>query len=102
MTESASKKAWTIFDAETGIGTRVVGEMPMFHPGRCRWCGSIYDGGKVEVTGRYSDCSVWKAPCCGNTADDRPQSWGGSFFPLTNAERRRLLPPGSSRGGEPS
>lgn len=58
----------------------------MFHPGRCRWCGSIYDGGKVEVTARYADCSVWKAPCCGVTADDRPLAWGGSFTPLGREE----------------
>lgn len=72
---------------------RIVGEQPMFHPGRCRWCGAIYDGGKVEVTARYADCSVWKAPCCGNTADDRPQGWGGSFFPLSAEERRAIFPP---------
>lgn len=97
--QRADENVVTVFDAATGIATRVVGAMPMFHPGRCRWCGSVYDGGKVEVTGRYSDCSVWKAPCCGNTADDRPHSWGGSFFPLTNDERRRLLPGGGDSRG---
>lgn len=42
----------------------------MFSPVRCV-CGRIYDMGKVEVTARYADCSMWKAPCCGRTADDR-------------------------------
>jgi hypothetical protein len=42
----------------------------MFMPARCV-CGQVYDLGKVEVTARYSDCSMWKAPCCGRTADDR-------------------------------
>lgn len=70
---------------------RVVGGpvSEMFHPGKCRWCGAIYDGGKVEVTARYSDCSVWKSPCCNATTDDRPVSWGGSFKPLTSEQRRR-------------
>lgn len=42
---------------------------------RCR-CGSIYDMWNVEVTGRYTDCSVWVTPCCGMTTDDRPAGWG--------------------------
>lgn len=38
---------------------------------RCTWCGGIYNLGKVEVTARYVDCSMWKAPCCGRLVDDR-------------------------------
>jgi hypothetical protein len=45
----------------------------MTSPVRCA-CGQVYDLGKVEVTARYLDCSVWKAPCCGRTADDRYES----------------------------
>lgn len=45
----------------------------MFKPVRCT-CGHIYDLGKVEVTARYTDCSMWKAPCCGRTADDRGET----------------------------
>ncbi|WP_045740798.1 hypothetical protein [Actinoplanes rectilineatus] len=45
----------------------------MFKPVRCT-CGGIYDLGTVEVTGRYTDCSVWRAPCCGRTADDRGET----------------------------
>lgn len=43
----------------------------MFMPVRCAFCREIYDLGNVEVTARYADCSVWKTPCCGRTADDR-------------------------------
>jgi len=46
---------------------------------RCYHCGGTYDLGKVEVTGRYTDCSVWKAPCCGRTVDDRPWPHGGHY-----------------------
>lgn len=38
---------------------------------RCSFCGGIYDLAYVEVTARYTDCSMWKTPCCNNTADDR-------------------------------
>ena len=41
---------------------------------RCT-CGETYKLSEVEVTARYADCSVWKAPCCGRTADDR--WWNG-------------------------
>lgn len=38
---------------------------------RCTYCRGEYDLGKVEVTARYTDCSMWKAPCCGRLVDDR-------------------------------
>lgn len=40
-------------------------------------CGEIYDMGRVEVITRYTDCSAWRAPCCGRLTDDRPR-WNGS------------------------
>lgn len=44
----------------------------MTQPVRCNRCSrGVYDLGKVEVTARYTDCSVWKAPCCGAVVDDR-------------------------------
>lgn len=45
----------------------------MFKPVRCT-CGQIYDLGKVEVEGRYADCSTWHALCCGRYADDRGET----------------------------
>lgn len=45
----------------------------MMSPVRCT-CGSVYDLAAVEVTGRYVDCSVWRAPCCGREADDRGET----------------------------
>ncbi len=38
---------------------------------RCTHCGGVYDLCKVEVTARYTDCSMWKSPCCGLLVDDR-------------------------------
>lgn len=52
----------------------------MRSPVRCRWCSGVYDLGKVTVTGRYTDCSMWKAPCCGVLADDRKPPWGVSHY----------------------
>jgi hypothetical protein len=46
----------------------IIADMSM--PVQCT-CSKIYDLGKVEVTARYADCSMWKAPCCGRPADDR-------------------------------
>ena len=46
----------------------------MFNPVRCTCCGNVYDLGKVEVTARYTDCSVWKAPCCQRVVDDRGET----------------------------
>ncbi|GAA2347399.1 hypothetical protein [Dactylosporangium salmoneum] len=45
----------------------------MMFPVRCT-CGRIYDLAKVEVTARYADCTLWKAPCCGRQADDRGET----------------------------
>lgn len=46
----------------------------MHQPARCRYCGRVYDLGKVTITARYIDCSMWKAPCCGTTVDDRGET----------------------------
>lgn len=46
----------------------------MFSPVRCTWCPKVYDLGTVTVTARYTDCSMWKCPGCGNTVDDRGDS----------------------------
>ena len=46
----------------------------MTFPARCCHCRRVYDLAKVTVTARYTDCSMWKAPCCGVLADDR-QGW---------------------------
>lgn len=56
----------------------------MMSPVRCV-CGDIYDLGSVTVTGRYIDCSVWKAPCCGRAADDRGETGWSSvrhYYPI--------------------
>lgn len=46
----------------------------MRSPVRCNRCRGVYDLGKVEVTARYTDCSVWRTPCCGQTVDDRGET----------------------------
>jgi hypothetical protein len=42
----------------------------MIHPVVCQ-CGAVYDLGAVHVIARHADATVWKAPCCDVTADDR-------------------------------
>ncbi len=37
---------------------------------RCNFCGETYDLTMVRVVGRYSDCTVFKTPCCDRIADD--------------------------------
>ncbi len=49
--------------------------LEMFSPVRCAHCSQVYDVGNVEVTARYTDCSVWKSPCCNRTVDDRGEGW---------------------------
>lgn len=61
----------------------------MFKPVRCASCGKIYDLGKVEVTARYADCSMWKAPCCGRVADDRGETGWKSTQDYYVVDRRR-------------
>lgn len=47
----------------------------MSYPVQCARCHTgVYDLGKVEVTARYTDCSMWKAPCCGVLVDDRGET----------------------------
>lgn len=47
----------------------------MTSPVRCMRCHSgVYDLGRVEVTARYTDCSMWKTPCCGVVVDDRGET----------------------------
>jgi hypothetical protein len=45
----------------------------MTRPVLCN-CGKIYDVGKVTVTARFEDCTVWKTPCCGRQVDDRGET----------------------------
>lgn len=59
----------------------------MFQPVRCTHCAGIYDLGKVEVTARYVDCSMWKAPCCGRTVDDRGETGWKSRSDYTRLDR---------------
>lgn len=47
----------------------------MTSPVRCAHCGGVYDLGTVALTARFLDCSVWKAPCCKRTVDDRGPGW---------------------------
>lgn len=43
---------------------------------KCHRCGQTFDIGHAEVTQRYADCDVFKAPCCGSPCDTRGK-WGG-------------------------
>lgn len=48
----------------------------MMFPARCLHCSTVYDLGKVEVTARYTDCSMWRCPGCKILVDDRKPPWG--------------------------
>lgn len=64
----------------------------MFSPVRCASCRGVYDLGKVEVTARYTNCSVWKAPCCGRVADDRGETgWKSTrdYYPIDKRTGQR-------------
>lgn len=58
----------------------------MSYPVRCTKCSHVYDLGKVEVIGRYLDCSVWKCPGCRCTVDDRPKGWGDHHYVELDAD----------------
>lgn len=51
--------------------SQVVELAGMSWPVLCNHCHAVYDAGRVNVIARYLDCSVWRAPCCGLTVDDR-------------------------------
>ncbi len=46
----------------------------MTSPVRCAHCSRIYDLGTVTATARYTDCSMWKSPCCKRLVDDRGET----------------------------
>ncbi|GAS95508.1 uncharacterized protein RMCC_2474 [Mycolicibacterium canariasense] len=73
----------------------------MSQPVRCRWCSGIYDLGTVEVTARYIDCSMWKTPCCGHTADDRGETGWKSFSDYERLDRPRPRGPVAYGGRYP-
>lgn len=55
-------------------GRARVGRTPierMMIPVRCSHCRTVYDMTRVEVTGRWLDCTAWIAPCCKRSVDDR-------------------------------
>lgn len=65
----------------------------MFKPVSCNHCrNGIYDIGKVEVTARYADCSMWKTPCCGVVVDDRGETGWKSFKDYEVIDKSRLDP----------
>jgi hypothetical protein len=38
---------------------------------KCTHCGLTYNLESVKIIARYSDCTVFKTPCCNVMADDR-------------------------------
>jgi len=57
----------------------------MFSPVRCAHCNGVYDLGKAEVTARYTDCSMWRSPCCNVLVDDRGETGWKSrkdYYPI--------------------
>lgn len=46
----------------------------MRDPVRCTHCRGVYDLAAVKVTARYTDCSMWRSPCCDMLVDDRGET----------------------------
>lgn len=68
----------------------------MMYPVRCLHCGSVYSLTHVQVTGRYTDCSVWTSPCCGiGGIDDRPWVRDRHYRELSREEAAHPRRPGS-------
>lgn len=65
----------------------------MISPVRCNHCGKTYDLTNVETIHRYSDCTVFKTPCCNKIADDR--EWKGlpDFKRITNENKHIIKGP---------
>ena len=61
----------------------------MTSPVHCTHCGGVYDLAAVTVTGRYTDCSVWRSPCCNLTVDDRGETGWKSRGDYVRLESRR-------------
>ncbi|OHV35394.1 hypothetical protein BBK14_33435 [Parafrankia soli] len=59
----------------------------MHQPAQCAHCNGVYDLGTVEVTARYTDCSMWKAPCCGVLVDDRGETGWKTFKDYRRLDR---------------
>ena len=61
-------------------------------PYLCTSCHQTYDGGHVTVVGRYADCDMWRAPCCGVQHDSRRRwngpGWAHMGYDDLNAYRR--------------
>lgn len=60
-------------------------------PVLCSFCGRIYDLGKVEVTGRYADATVFVTPCCNRQADDRGWKGHPDYRELVRRDGRLVL-----------
>lgn len=60
----------------------------MSQPAQCTHCGRVYDLGTVEVTARYSDCSMWRSPCCNRLVDDRGETGWKSHGDYRRLDRR--------------
>lgn len=61
----------------------------MTSPVRCAHCSKVYDLGKVTVTARYTDCSMWKSPCCNRLVDDRGETgWKSTkdYYPISKPQ----------------
>lgn len=62
----------------------------MMVPVRCLRCRRVYDLTHTEVIHRYSDCTLFYAPCCGARVDDRPEGWGGGIRRLSREAAQNI------------
>ena len=63
----------------------------MLIPVRCTHCHKVYDLCNGKEVHRYADCTVFIAPCCGRTVDDRSWKSLPDFRRLQGEQRRRAM-----------
>lgn len=68
---------WDIYGNPWDVDPDLIADM--FQPVRCLRCQGLYDLGTVEITHRYSDCTLWRTPCCKQAVDDRGETGWKSF-----------------------
>ncbi len=65
---------WTIDMDGRYVATSDTDTSGMRDPVQCAHCPGVYDLATVNVTARYTDCSMWRSPCCGLLVDDRGET----------------------------
>lgn len=68
-------------------GQKTYDTVHMSYPVMCQHCRSVYDLTTAEHVARYSDCDVFKSPCCKRTVDTRPWKSLPDYLKLPRGNR---------------